>query len=298
MTPISAEALPEFAVGRDVLAIPSRHDIVALAESRYPQVSWKITPEEAASSQQSTRNVGARFRGMASAAEQVQPQLAVSGAVVLTGPTPLGSAAAQRCGLVATGHDLYVLPDVVGDDLTQMRSWALAVARYTGGGILQSDGTSLRPDPEANVDLRLFSPDPQPMEGVLDVLRPVLPRARTFRLDDGSSGIFVELEYDGAIVATQTRATREVPLTLKNVDWREYGPHIYTMSWVPPQPAELGAAEPSQLHLIARRRAAPLVARSVQQLQKALSGTVLDADDFMVTAEALKDRAMGRHTAR
>lgn len=297
MTPISPDQLPEFAVGHDVLAVPATRDIVELAHSRYADAEWRITPDQAAESVRSVRYGGARFRGMAPAAAQVQAQLALTESLVLVGPSVITGRDAQRLGLAATDHALFALPEEGGvAEATDMRAWALAVARHSGGAIIQSSGTVLRPDPASAVDLQLFSPDPQPMERVLSLLRPVLPRAATFTGEDGSTGIFVELEYDGTIVVALTRATRDVPLTLKSVDWREYGPHIYTASWLPPDSAELEAAEPSQLHLIARRRAAPLLARAVQHMQRELSGTVLDADGFLVSATVLKDRAMGRHT--
>lgn len=298
MTSVTVEVLPTAVAGHDCLAIPSHRNIVALASARYEKPHWVVTPEEAqALSEQQTRGSGgARFRGAAAAVETVDPEFALSDTVRLRGPFALGSRDAQLCGLLAIDHSIYVLPELSGEELVAMRSWALAVAKHCWGSVIQASGTVLRPDPESLVDLRLYSPDPQPMSAVAEVVRSALPRVQAYQDTDGTEALYTTLEYDGTIVIRRSRATRDLPPALATVDWREYGPHIYEVSWIPPDPEELNQDEPSSLHLIARRRAAPLVARAIAKLRERFEGTVLDLEDFMVKPDDLQARAMGKHT--
>ncbi|GAA2517397.1 hypothetical protein FB389_1056 [Rarobacter incanus] len=277
------------------LAIPEHRNIVALASAKFERPQWVVTPEESASSRQAPKmSGGARFRGAMSAPDPVDPQFALTPEIVLTGPLPLGPREAQQLGLLGVPHSIFVLPEVEPGHVAELREWALAVAKHCWGGVIQESGTILRPDPESLVDLRLYSPDPQPMSIVQEVVRSVLPRAQEYQDSDGTTALYTTLEYDGTIVIKRSRATRDLPPALATVDWRDYGPHVYEVSWIPPDPEELTQEMPSSLHMIARRRAAPMVARTMAMLQQKFEGTVLDTEDFMVQSEALQARAQGK----
>ena len=83
-------------------------------------------------------------------------------------------------------------------------------------------------------------------------------------------------------------------MALSRLDWREFGPWSYHVSWQPPEPEELRSEHPSQLHLIARSRVEPSVARIAAALWRAVGGTVVDSGGFIVTPGELQDRATAR----
>ncbi|GAA2236659.1 hypothetical protein GCM10010401_05930 [Rarobacter faecitabidus] len=300
MAPFPSEllaTLTPLAVQHDSLAIPAHRNIVALAAARFEKPHWVVTPEQAAAASAPTRGSGgARFRGAAIAVETVDPQFALTEGLIINGPFRIGARDAQGAGLLPVEHDIYVLPDADEATVAALREWAMAVARHCWGAVIQSSGNVLRPDPESLVDLRLYSPDPQPNEVVATALRPVLPQIQPFQDRDGSEALYMQLEYDGTIVIRRYRASRELPPALSTVDWREFGPHVYEVSWIPPAPEELDNPSPSALHLIARRRASQLVARAATVLREQYDGTVLDFEDFMVRPADLKARTQGKYT--
>ncbi|SNS64108.1 hypothetical protein SAMN06309944_1124 [Micrococcales bacterium KH10] len=280
---------------RDYLVIPAHSDIMDLVAARYEDAAWLVTPEQAAASRQVAQSSGgARFRGAASVTEPVDAQLALSDDLILTGPTELSAQQAQAMGLGAVDHQLFMLP--AGSSLRHeaLMAWAVAAARHCGGAVWYASGELERPDPEALVALRLFSPDPQPMGIVLEVVRSVLPRAQNYLRDDGSEALYTTSEYDGIITVTRDRAGRDLPSVLATVNWRDFGPHIYEVSWIPPEAMEIDPSDSSSLTGIARRRVAPMIAKAVILLRERFDGTVLDSDDFLVRPGDLEQRAKGR----
>ena len=67
----------------------------------------------------------------------------------------------------------------------------------------------------------------------------------------------------GALTLTAQRRNA-VPVAVAAQQWGEHGPWTYAVTWVPPDPSELTAEQPSRLHLIARNRVAPVVARATR----------------------------------
>jgi len=294
MTTVLESTLPDSLVGRSVLALPASKDVFALAAARFPDAAWQIDPQEAAARSTPVRGSGgARFRGVQTAVEPVHPELALEPGLVLTGPFSCHARDAQALGLLAVEHDLYVFPEPqVTAHVGELRAWAIIAAKHSWGALLEPDGEVLRPDPEENIALRLFSPDPQPLDVVLERVRQALPSARVREKESGEQAIVATLEYDGSVLLRAGRAATAAPTALKTVDWRDYGPHVYTVEWLPP--ADLAAGEPAPLYVIARQRAALVIARAMTLLQRSLTGTVLDDDDVIVTEQDLADRVLGR----
>ncbi len=230
--------------------------------------------------------------------------LAVAPDVALTGPHPLDGAAARALGLPARDLDLYGLPVATPDGAAVspalVAGWATAAARRTGGGILPADRRQVVvPDPASALDLTLWSPVPLAAQDAVPLVRPALSGSRLgltgTPAQGGAPGGFsltATYEYDGAVVVKLSRSD-EVPVVLSTLDWREHGPWGYHVTWLPPDPAELVVEHPSQVHVVARQRVAPGIARVAATLWRAAGGTVVDAGGFVVSAAELDERARG-----
>jgi hypothetical protein len=300
--------LPEDLAGRHVLVLPRGTDIAALATAWFPDAAWDREPVSAAQAAATARPMtGARFRGIsADVVEPVAGRLRLDGSASVEGPTPAGRPTAQAVGLAAHELDLYSLVPDERASLDLVRGWLTAAARRAGGAVVAADRSGvLTPDPGAAVDLTLWSPVPLSAQDALPLIRPAMTGARLGPTDvphpqeaQGTSGpptfsMTATFEYDGA-VTVRTGRSREVPVALSRLDWREFGPWSYHVSWQPPEPSELHSEHPSQLHLIARSRVQPSLARVAAALWRAVGGTVVDSGGFVVTPEELRDRATAR----
>lgn len=185
------------------------------------------------------------------------------------------------------------------DDLAL--GWTVAAARRVGGAVLPADGSRVvAPDPSSAVGLTLWSPVPLPPQDVVPLLRPALAGARVgptelpqpTQADPGAQpfSLAATFEYDGVVTVQASRA-QEVPLVLSTVDQRQYGTWAYRVEWQPPGDVEGPDDQPSQLHLIARSRVLPSVARVAATLWRVAGGTVVDSGGFVVTPEELAERS-------
>ncbi len=292
--------------GRHVLVVPRGTDLVALAAAWFPEVAWAREPVTVAEASAGARPMtGARFRGIvADVAEPTPGLLGLDATAALEGPTLVDRGEAGAAGLPARDLDLYALtPSDPGVALDLVYGWMSAAARRAGGAIVPADRSRLvLPDPGSAVDLTLWSPVPLSAQDALPLIRPALSGARLGPTDvpqpapgEPPSGppafsVTATFEYDGAITVRTGRSS-EVPVALSRLDWREFGPWSYHVSWQPPDPDELLTEHPSQLHLIARSRVQPSVARVTAALWRAVGGTVVDAGGFVVTADDLRGRA-------
>ncbi|WP_421735398.1 hypothetical protein [Cellulomonas sp.] len=301
--------LPGELDGHHVLVVPRGSDVAAMATAWFPGAAWTREPVTAAQASASARPMtGARFRGIvADVAEPTPGVLRLDGAASLEGPTPAGPAEAQAAGLSPQDVDLYALvPADPRASLDLVYGWMSAAARRAAGSIVPAERTQVVvPDPGSAIDLTLWSPVPLSAQDALPLVRPAMTGARVGPTDvphpqqaEGSSGpptfsVTATFEYDGAITVKTGRSS-EVPVALSRLDWREFGPWSYHVSWQPPEPAELRNEHPSQLHLIARSRVQPSIARVAAALWRAVGGTVVDSGGFVVTPDELRDRATAR----
>ena len=297
--------LPGELDGRNVLVVPHGTDVVALATAWFPDAAWTREPVSAAEAAKVRPMTGARFRGISSVAAEPSPGLLrLDGAASLDGPTRAGRSVAQSAGLVVPEVDLYaVVPADPRASLDLVHGWMTAAARRAAGSIVPADRAhAVAPDPGAAVDLTLWSPTPLSAQDALPLVRPAMTGARVGPTDvpqpqqsDGTPGpptfsVTATFEYDGSISVRTGRST-EVPVALSRLDAREFGPWSYHVSWHPPEPEELRVERPSQLHLIARSRVEPSVARVAAALWRAVGGTVVDSGGFIVPPGELQDRA-------
>jgi len=301
--------LPGDLDGRHVLAVPRGTDVAALAAAWFPDSAWTREPVTAAQASATARPMtGARFRGIS--ADTVEPTpglLRLDGSASVEGPVPAGRQTAQAAGMAPRELDLYVLvPADERASLDLVHAWMAAAARRAAGSIVPVDRARVvTPDPGAAVDLTLWSPVPLSAQDALPLIRPAMTGARVGPTDvprpqpgaDMSGpptfSVTATFEYDGA-VTVRTGRSRELPVALSRLDWREFGPWSYHVSWQPTEPSELHSEHPSQLHLIARSRVQPSVARVASTLWRAVGGTVVDSGGFVVTPDELRDRATAR----
>ena len=298
--------LPGDLDGRHVLVVPRGTDVAALASAWFPDAEWTRPPVSAAQAAAAARPMtGARFRGNSvDVTVPVAGVLQIAAAVTLVGPTPLGGSDARAAGLPPHDVDLYALvPSDEGAPLDLINGWMTAAARRVAGAVVPADRTRLvTPDPGSAVDLTLWSPVPLSAQDALPLVRPALTGARVgvpqSSQAEGSPGpapfaVTGTFEYDGSITV-RTGRSREVPVALSRLDWREFGPWSYRVTWQPPEPEELRSEHPSQLHLIARARVEPSVARVVGALWRAVGGTIVDAGGFVVPPDEVRVRAAAR----
>jgi hypothetical protein len=300
--------LPGELDGRHVLVVPHGTDVVVLAAAWFPDAAWTREPVSAAEAAKARPMTGARFRGISSVVAEPAPGLLrLDGAASLEGPTVAGRPQAQSAGLVVPEVDLYALvPADPRASLDLVYGWMAAAARRAAGSIVPAERTHpVVPDPGAAVDLTLWSAMPLSAQDALPLVRPAMTGARVGPTDvphpqqpGASSGpptfsVTATFEYDGAITVRTGRST-EVPVALSRLDWREFGPWSYHVSWHPPEPEELRLEHPSQLHLIARSRVQPSVARIAAALWRAVGGTVVDSGGFVVLPSELQERATAR----
>ena len=301
--------LPGDLDGRHVLVVPRGTDLATLATAWFPDAAWTRQPVSAAEASASARPMtGARFRGIT--AEAVAPTpglLRLDASASLEGPTAASRDDAHAVGLASQDLDLYALvPAEQGAPLDLVYGWMSAAARRAAGAIVPADRVrAVVPDPWSAVDLTLWSAVPLSAQDALPLIRPAMTGARVGPTDiphpqqsEDSAGpptfsVTATFEYDGALTV-RTGRSREVPVALSRLDWREYGPWSYQVTWQPPEPAELLDEHPSQLHVIARSRVQPSVARVAAALWRAVGGTVVDSGGFVVPPDELRDRATTR----
>lgn len=296
--------LPGELDGRNVLVVPRGTDVVVLATAWFPDAAWTREPVSADEAAKSRPMTGARFRGISAVVTEPTPGLLrLNGAASLEGPVPAGRAGAQAAGLVVPEVDLYALvPADPRASLELVYGWMAAAARRAAGSIVPADRAHVVvPDPGAAVDLTLWSPMPLSAQDALPLVRPAMTGARVGPTDvprpqqaEGTPGpptfsVTATFEYDGAITVRTGRSS-EVPVALSRLDWREFGPWSYHVTWIPPEPEELRLPNPSQLHLIARSRVEPSVARIAAALWRAVGGTVVDSGGFIVPPGELQQR--------
>ena len=284
-------AVPPELAGRHVLAVPRGTQVLPLAQAWFPDARWVREPVTTVARPMT----GARFRGLATAPTTHVGAIGLRDGAELVGPYPLDATTARASRLPAVDTDLWGLPDGPAGDDGLVTAWATAAARHVGGSVVPaSRDRALVPDPGAVVDLTLWSAVPVRAEDALPLLRPSLSGSRVTLgpAEPGGSGftIVATYEYDGAVVVHCSRA-REVPAVLATLDWREHGPWRYAVTWRPPAGYDLDADHPSQLHVIARQRVTPGIARVVTTLWRAAGGTVVDAGGFVVPPADVEARA-------
>ncbi len=318
-----AEVLPAHLAGRHVLVLPAGTDVRTLAQAWFPGATWERRPTDPADTPVVARPTGARFRGIvAEAPRPTTGVLRLDAATAVDGPVLVDEATSRALGLGARELDAWVL---VADDggagtggvaaadgaaaggvpvpgLHDLAlGWTVAAARRAAGAVLPSDGSRVvAPDPASAVDLTLWSAVPLAPQDVVPLVRPAFGGARIGPTDvpqpavsDPGAQPFslaATFEYDGVVTVRAARA-REVPLVLSTVDQRQYGTWAYHVVWQPPDPSELHVEHPSQLHVIARSRVSPSVARVTATLWRVAGGTVVDSGGFAVPPEELAERA-------
>lgn len=288
--------LPAAIDGRHLLALPPGTEVEGYATAWFPEASWDRHPVRETDTAGVPRLAGARFRGMSSAPEARSGRLRLSDGAVLDGPYPVDAATARSIGLPARDVDVYGLDGPTGDGMLTT-GWMEAVARRAGGAVGGAHGASwLLPDPGALVDLALWTGVMVPAAELMPLVRPAFAGTRLGAVqplaDRGAQAFTVtaESDYDGALVLTAARPD-EVPLAVAATDWGRNGPWSYAVSWVPEDPFELEREAPSRLHVIARSRMAPSIARAMATLWRVAGGTVVDAAGFVVTPDELTARS-------
>ena len=214
---------------------------------------------------------------------------------------------ADRQGSVGEGEQSGS-PEIATVDDPQVLGWMRAAARRAGGVIVPAGGGQvIAPDTSESVDLTLWSTVALPAAALVRVARPMLSGARVQVVPSraGRGGarpgaadpdvpdpveLLATYEYDGEVHITCERVV-DVALVLTTLDWRAYGPYAYRVTWHSPLSDEFDPDRQSPLHVIARGRIAPHVARVVGALLRAVGGAVVDDGGFLISPEELAERS-------
>jgi hypothetical protein len=273
-----------------VLALPAGADVRGLAVAWFIGGTWEALP------------VAAEVPGLATLPERlfrssVQESSARPGRLRLTahaglvGPWQLPAGEARTQGLADRDLDLYALDRGVTDPL--VLGWMTAAARRSGGAVISADRRQvIVPDPAAAVDLTLWTATVLSSGDLVAAVRPFLAGSRLGQVaqqPDGGYAVRSRFEFDGSLAFTVERRTA-VPVAVAGFPWGEHGPWTCAVTWVPPDPAELTAEQPSRMHVIARTRVAPVVARAARAVLAVAGGVVVDDGGFPVSDEELAQR--------
>jgi len=302
MTALLDRIGPDGRTGARVLAVPAHVDVMTLARAWFPDAAWEVEPvshDTAASRILPLR--GARFRGMSAQPEAVPGVLRLTPGQVLTGPHPLTAEDTVTYALPPRHVDAFVLrephdehPGSPADgrpspqDRDRVRAWLVAAARRAHGAVVdRGAGPAVVPDAARSVDRTLFSAHPLAPHHALAIVRTVMVQAVVTASPVAPEGaapgwtIATETPYDGTVEVVLSRVAA-LPPALQQLPWRDSGPYAYSVRWVSGSPDDQGSEHPSSLHLVARGRIAPLVARVAAALEQAVEGTLLDEDGFVV----------------
>lgn len=279
------------------LVVPGGVDLRLLATVTYAGATWLIDPEQAREARLAIP-VGARY-GSRFESEPTEAQLRLAEDLIVTGPLEdeQTETVIARLGpsspLGADAH-AYRIP-------TGALAWARGVARSHGGAVLTpTGGIETRWVAEHLTVLRLFSPSRLNPVAAVDVLHGALPAAGLVWQDEdephrASYAIRQDLSYDGGVLVRYDFAKDVRPAMLAHVDWREYGPHVHHIAWVPGGHDD--AVSPDGIGTDgngtdgngtgAALRATTWIARTARVLRNAIGGTVLDRDGFPLDEAAL-----------
>lgn len=322
-------SVPEMYSSDHLLALPrsrgvARPGIEALAQAWYPEAGWVSEPSSGPAERPMA---GARFRGVVPDDVRRPGVLRLTEGVEVVGPFVVPAPQSLALDLASSVAELWAvrvahrsrdrLPAEVDDrdglarvfaaglpDDVELRvvRWMVAAARKVGGTLFVDGVVPLAPEPAAAVDLTLYSAQALTPDAALGSLQTVVPGARVVEVVERPDRLVDfaldgETAYDGALRLV-VRKVDVVPAVLGALDWREYGPFAYRMSWVPADPYELEVEEPSGLHLIARSRMRASVARLASVLQGRAAGVLVDDGGFEVTSAEVDERIAAVSTAR
>ncbi|MPV38293.1 hypothetical protein [Georgenia subflava] len=166
-----------------------------------------------------------------------------------------------------------------------------AFARRLGGALrLAGTGAVVVPDPEAAIDLTVFSPVWLDHDACLQVLTSALPHVRSL-LDDipeeiareqvlEGYGIVAELGED--LVEISANGLPTPPTVLRGTDWAADGVVAYEVRWRPRHPESAFAVRPPLAVRRARTRAGELIEQAAVALHAVVGGEISDDDGFLV----------------
>lgn len=293
LCPVPDPALPRHLDGCHVLALTAGWDLQPLAAAWFAGAIWEVAPQPVDPALLTPPSGRARDEYLPP--EPRPGRLRLAGAMTMTGPWSLPAGGAS--GLPDRPLDLYALTRGAADPM--VLGWLAAAARRAGGAVVSADRKQvIVPDAAASVDLTLWTGTAYAAPDLVAAARPYLAGARVGQPMaipgvPAAYTVTAEFQYDGALtIAAQPRDA--VPVAVAAVEWGEQGPWTYQVSWVPPDPAELRAAQPSREHLIARTRVVPVVARVLRGLLAAAGGIVVDEGGFPIGDDELAHRSVRR----
>ena len=99
-------------------------------------------------------------------------------------------------------------------------------------------------------------------------------------------GLVIDLGHDGW-VSVEITGEEVLPLMVRELPWASGGAVSYRVHWDPPSLTESQQEFPQAAHVVARKRAADLVARLAGAVHQAVGGEIADEFDFLLDPEDL-----------
>lgn len=282
-----------------LMYLPQRTDMFSAARAWFEDATVRSDASAFAGANQL---VGARFRGVTKKSDghDTVSEWTISGYRIIGG-YPIHNSTRQ--------HIFVVLAQDPEADNSVIEAWVTAVSRHWGGSCVRvaapafdashadigawvaamheaiTDDMRFTPDPLEKIASTLYSPTLLEATRAAAFLQHAgLRVAPTRPWEDGISYTVVgDTQYDGSISLSLTRIIEE-PLALRALEWREYGPFAYTLTWIPEPTLAVGAGQEGDhdmLYVMTRKRIVPTVQLITSRLTEACTGTVLSADGFI-----------------
>jgi hypothetical protein len=99
-------------------------------------------------------------------------------------------------------------------------------------------------------------------------------------------GLVIDLGLDGWI-SVEITGEEILPLMVRELPWAAGGAVCYRVHWDPPSLTESQQEFPQAAHVVARKRAADLVARLAGAIHQAVGGEIADEFDFLLDPDDL-----------
>ena len=329
-------------------------EVELLALSRFPATRWEVAPASGADgllapgllrTSRHTTMIGP-YALPPSIAQQVSPhadddEAGASFVMDVSVPRERGEApepgAPDRDGIGAA----FVAGLPVREEDRVVR-WLIAAARRLGGAVVVDwgdldpagptnaehapdvlmpgghgpDGYILCPDPDALIDLTVFSdvwlapeaglmsvravapearfaPGGRAWEGPPDQLAMVNPAADDFDIaaltaDVPPTGYAIHIDLGaGDLIAIEIGGEEVLPASLAGLPWASDGALAYRVQWIPCDFTELELPDPSGSHRVKREQAGRRVEAIARAIHHVVGGEIADQGDFLVNPEDL-----------
>lgn len=178
----------------------------------------------------------------------------------------------------------------VGSELTVLQVLSRVARRLHGSLRIAGSGFVMTPDPEAAVNLRVFSDRWLPPQEAGALLEPYLPgvhAAQPFPEEEGGPYAFLAPAGGRSQILIGVRQETFLPRALRWELWSKGAKvYVYELVWAPPEDLMGLEANPTRTGLLERRRVLSAVETAAAALVTALpQSAIIDEDGFLLALD-------------